>query len=58
MNKSTVSDDNINMYCDQHKQLFTEMDNVYRCMRPLEIADKLITKIKEYVCKKYYCGEN
>ena len=30
MNKSTVSDDNINMYCDKHKQIFTEMNNAYR----------------------------
>ena len=36
MNKGTVSDDNINMYCDKHKQFFTEMDNAYRCMRKLK----------------------
>ena len=27
MNKGTVSYENINMYCDKHKQKFTEMDN-------------------------------
>ena len=42
MNKGTVSDENINMYCDKHKQLFTEIDNVYRCMRILRISKELI----------------
>ena len=32
MNKGTVYDDNMNMYCDKHKHIFTEMDNTYRCM--------------------------
>ena len=31
----------INMYCDKHKQFFTEMDSVYRCMRTLKITDML-----------------
>ena len=30
MNKCTVSDDNINMYCDNHKHIFTEMNNASR----------------------------
>ena len=29
-NKGTVSNDSINMYCDKHKQIFTEMNNAYR----------------------------
>ena len=33
INKSTVSNDSINMYCDKHKHIYTEMDNAYRCMR-------------------------
>ena len=42
MNKGKVSDDNINMYHDKHKQIFSEMDNAYRCMRTLKITDDLI----------------
>ena len=38
-NKGTVSDDNINMYCDKHKPFFTEIGNAYRCMRTLKITD-------------------
>ena len=51
MNKGKVSDDNINMYCDKHKQIFTEMDNAYPCMRTLKIIDKLISKTKDHICK-------
>ena len=51
MNKGKVSDDNINMYCDKHKQIFTEMDNAYRCMRTLKSIDKLISKTKDHICK-------
>ena len=32
-NRSTVSEENIHIYCDKHKQILTEMDNAYRCMR-------------------------
>ena len=32
-------------------QFFTEMDNVYRCMRTLKITDEIISKIKDYICK-------
>ena len=31
--------------------IFTEMDNAYRCVRILKITDKLITKIKVHICK-------
>ena len=48
MNKGTVSEDNINIYCDKHKQFFTEMDHVYRCMRTFKITDELIYKIFFY----------
>ena len=51
MNKGTVSDNNINMYCDKHKQIFTDMDNAYRCMRILKITDILIFKTKYHICK-------
>ena len=51
MNKDTVSDDNISMYCDKHKQIVTEMDNAYRCMRTVKITDKLILKTKDHICK-------
>ena len=51
MNKGTVSNDNINMYCDKYKHIFTEMDNAYRCMRTLKITDKLISKTKDHICK-------
>ena len=58
MNKDKVSDDNINIYCDKHRHIFTEMDNAYRCMRTLKITDKLISKQKIIFVKQYYCGEN
>ena len=51
MNKGTVSEDNINIYCNKHKQILIERDNVYRCMRTLTITDALITKIKDHICK-------
>ena len=51
INKGEVSVENINNYCDKHKQFFTEMDNVYRCMSPLTITYALITKTKDHSCK-------
>ena len=50
MNKGTVSEDNINIYCNEHRQLLTEMDNAY-CLRTLTITDDLFTKIKDHICK-------
>ena len=32
MNKCTVSEENIHIYCDKHNKNMTEMDNAYRCM--------------------------
>ena len=32
INKGTVLDEDINIHCDKHKQILTEMDNAYRCM--------------------------
>ena len=43
MNKGTVSEEYIHIYCDKYKQILTEMDNVYRCMRILKITDDLIS---------------
>ena len=51
MNKGIVSEDNINIYCNEHKQILTEMDNAYCCMRTLTITDDLITKTKDHICK-------
>ena len=51
MNKGTVSNDNINIYCDKHKQFYTEMDNTYRYTRTLQITDILISKTKNHICK-------
>ena len=51
MNKGTVSDDNMNMYCDKHKQFFTEINNAYHCIRTLKITNMLISKIKYHICK-------
>ena len=39
MNKATVSEENIHIYCDKHKQIFIEMDNAYRCTRTLKITE-------------------
>ena len=51
MNKGTVSDDNIDMYCDKHKQFYTEMDNIYRYMGTIQITDMIISKTKYHSCK-------
>ena len=56
-NKCTVSEDKINMYCNEHKQILTEMVNTYRCMRTLTIIDDLIIKKKIIVVKQCYCRE-
>ena len=39
MNKGTLSEENINMYCDNHKQILNEIDQAYRCMRSLKIMN-------------------
>ena len=52
INKGTISENNIKMYCKEHKQILTEMDNAYRCMRTLIITDDLVTKTKDHICKK------
>ena len=49
MNKDTVSEERINMYCEKRKHNFNEIDHAYRCMRLLKITDKLITKTKDHV---------
>ena len=51
MNKGTVSENTIDIYCKYHKQILTEMDNAYRCMRTLIVTDELITKTKDHICK-------
>ena len=51
MNKGTVSEDNITIYCNEHKQNLIEIDNAYHCMRTLTIVDDLITKTKDHICK-------
>ena len=51
MNKGIVSDNNIDVYCKDHKQILTEMDNAYRYMRTLTITNDLITKTKDHICK-------
>ena len=43
INKGTVVEENINLYCDKHKQNLNEMHCVYRCMRSLNITDDLIS---------------
>ena len=44
VNKGTVSEEIIHIYCDKHKRILSEMDNAYRCMRTLKITDELISK--------------
>ena len=39
MNKGTVSEDSINIYCDKHKDTFNEIYHVYHCMRSLNLND-------------------
>ena len=51
MNKGKVSDDNINMYCDKYKHIFTKTNHAYRCMRTLKSTDELISKTKKCVYK-------
>ena len=50
MNKGTVSENNVDIYGKEHKQILTEMENAYRCMRRLTITDDLITKTKDHIC--------
>ena len=38
MNKGTVSEQCIYIYCDKHKHIFNEIDRVYYCMRLLKIT--------------------
>ena len=33
MNKGTISENNIKIYCKEHTQILTKMDNAYRCKR-------------------------
>ena len=47
MNKGTVSEENIYIYCDKYKDCFTEMDNAYRCIRTFKIIDDPISKTKK-----------
>ena len=49
MNKDTVTKENINIYCDKHKQSFNEMNHIYRSMISLNITDELILKPKDHV---------
>ena len=35
-----------------HKQILTEMDNTYRCMRTLKVTDGLISKTNDHICKR------
>ena len=51
MNKGIVSENNIDIYYKEHKQILTEMDNAYRCVKTLTITDALITKTKDHICK-------
>ena len=48
MNESTLSEEIINVYCDKHKQLFNEMDCVYRCISSSNITEELISKTNEH----------
>ena len=49
MNKGKVSEQNIDIYCKEHKQILSEMDCAYRCMRTLTITDDLISKTKYHI---------
>ena len=51
MNKGTVSENKIDIYCKDHRQILTEMDNTYRCVRTLTVTDDLITKTKDHICQ-------
>ena len=39
MNKGTVSENNIDIYYKEHKQILTELDNAYRCVKTSTITD-------------------
>ena len=43
INKGTVVEEHINLYCDKHKQILNEMHRAYCCMRSLNITDGLIS---------------
>ena len=46
-----MTEDNINIYCNEHKHILIKTDNAYHCMRTLTITDDLITKTKDRICK-------
>ena len=49
MNKGSVSEKSINIYCDKRKRFFKEINHTHRFIRSLKIADKLISKTKDDV---------
>ena len=49
MNKGSVSEKYINMYCDKCKQFFKAMNHTHRFIRSLKITDRLISKTKDDV---------
>ena len=49
--KGTVSENIIDIYFKDHKQISTEMGNAYRCLRILIITDALIEKTKDHIFK-------
>ena len=38
MNKYTVTEENINVFCDKQKHILNEINHTYRCMRSLNIS--------------------
>ena len=52
MNKCTVSEDKMNMYCDKYKQTFNKIYHAYHFMRTEKITDELISKQNIMYIKK------
>ena len=52
MNKDTVTEESINMYCDKHEFFLNEMDHAYRCMKLFNIMDELISIMERF---KFTC---
>ena len=58
MNKSTITEDKINIFCDKHKQILNEIDQAYCCTRSLDATNNLMSK--KMIMLKILCsyGEN
>ena len=49
MNKGTITEDNIIILCNKHKQGWKKMDHAYRCMRSIHITNNRMSKTNDHI---------